>query len=175
MNYKQTPNYTKYNGINKIGYILHGTMGSYLGAIEWLCNQKSKVSAHFVISKKGEITQLASLKDITWHCGNISNPTYRARLYLPRKSNLPKIIPTSKDNYENPNNFFVGIELELYEDEEPTNEQYEAIKEIVNQNKNIPKLFLCHKEIADYKSDFAKQGKLNMFPVQEIIRRCALL
>jgi N-acetylmuramoyl-L-alanine amidase len=39
------------------------------GAISWLCAPRSKVSAHLVISKTGEIVQLVPFNRVAWHCG----------------------------------------------------------------------------------------------------------
>jgi len=47
--------------------VIHITQGSFTGAINWLKNPNSKVSAHFVISGKGELVQMVNLKDIAWH------------------------------------------------------------------------------------------------------------
>lgn len=47
----------------------HITDGAYFGAVEWLCNPKSGVSAHFVVAKDGRITQLVELTDTAWANG----------------------------------------------------------------------------------------------------------
>lgn len=175
MEKKLTPNRQIGQLYNPLGWVLHGTLGSYKGAISWLTtpaekrNPISYSSAHFVISKKGEVTQLAEINDITWHAGLVSNPTYRARLYLPRKIGIPKIIPIPNSQYENPNKYFVGVEFELYEEEELTPQQITTFVNLVKQYSHIPKLFLCHKEITDYKFDFSLAGKINMKPIWEII------
>lgn len=49
--------------------ILHSTGGAFAGAVSWLLNRVSKVSAHFVVSREGEIRQLVSLKNIAYHAG----------------------------------------------------------------------------------------------------------
>jgi N-acetyl-anhydromuramyl-L-alanine amidase AmpD len=43
--------------------------GTYAGAISWFRNCDARASAHFVISKEGEISQLVRLKDVAWHAG----------------------------------------------------------------------------------------------------------
>ena len=43
--------------------------GTYAGAISWFQNCNAKVSAHFIISSNGEISQLVPVKDIAWHAG----------------------------------------------------------------------------------------------------------
>lgn len=51
--------------------VLHDTAGNpeNNSARDWLCNPKSKVSAHFVISTTGMISQLVSCNNIAWHAG----------------------------------------------------------------------------------------------------------
>ena len=49
--------------------VLHNTDGSYNGAVSWLTDPKSKVSAHLVISRWGEVTQIGEFTDSLWHCG----------------------------------------------------------------------------------------------------------
>lgn len=70
--YKQSPNFSmraRYKS-NKITHIIiHTTEGQWLGCINWLCNPRSKVSAHYVISKKGEIIHLVQNKYAAWHVG----------------------------------------------------------------------------------------------------------
>lgn len=39
------------------------------GSINWLCDPRSKVSAHLVLDQKGEVTQLAPFNRACWHAG----------------------------------------------------------------------------------------------------------
>lgn len=174
MDFRQTPNVSGYT-TKKVGFILHGTLGSYKGAIEWLCTPPEKrpvvsySSAHYVVSKKGEITQLAKNDQVTWHCGTVSNPTWRARKYLPTKSGIPMLAP-----FKNPNDSFIGIELEWFQGDTITEEQYQAVRKIIKESNIINPIVLSHKEITSYKSDFENSDKtINMFPVQEVLRRIA--
>jgi len=50
--------------------ILHDTVGAVEGAVSWLCNPASKVSAHIVISKAGDIYRLVPDDRIAWHAGH---------------------------------------------------------------------------------------------------------
>lgn len=55
--------------------ILHATGGeSYEGAISWLCNPKSGVSAHYVIGRAGEIAKLVPTSMCAWHAGKAKHP-----------------------------------------------------------------------------------------------------
>ncbi|MFA6038423.1 MAG: N-acetylmuramoyl-L-alanine amidase [Legionellales bacterium] len=72
ISYKQTPNKTGRNGKKPLYIVLHSTGGSYEGAVAWLTNPDSGVSAHYVISRDGDITQLCQCSEQTWHAGKSS-------------------------------------------------------------------------------------------------------
>ncbi|ETW95662.1 MAG: hypothetical protein ETSY1_29680 [Candidatus Entotheonella factor] len=59
--FKRSPNQS--SGVIVPEYlVIHYTAGSSAaGAISWLTNPKAKASAHLVISRSGEITQLVAL------------------------------------------------------------------------------------------------------------------
>lgn len=46
-----------------------GGGGSGAGAVAWLTNPKSRVSAHAVIDRSGVVTQLVPFNRIAWHAG----------------------------------------------------------------------------------------------------------
>lgn len=172
MKIKLTPNISNYS-TKKIGFIIHGTLGKAEGAINWLCTPPnlrpdgSQSSAHYVISKTGDITKLADNDKVTWHAGRIDKPTWRARKYLPTVSGIPMIAP-----FKNPNDSFIGIELEWFLGDTITNEQYNSIVQIIKESGIVNPIVLCHKEVTSYKSDFQdKAGNIDMLPVQEILRR----
>jgi N-acetyl-anhydromuramyl-L-alanine amidase AmpD len=50
--------------------VIHTTEGSADGAASWFQNDKSHVSAHYVISRTGDIVQLVRQHNIAWHAGN---------------------------------------------------------------------------------------------------------
>jgi N-acetyl-anhydromuramyl-L-alanine amidase AmpD len=79
--WKPSPNYT--NSTRETTYnidaiVIHTTEGSdtngdgwysecYTQAINWFLNSSSGVSAHYVVSPSGEITQMVADEDIGWH------------------------------------------------------------------------------------------------------------
>jgi hypothetical protein len=65
-------NYTQRNrGAAKIDFIvIHIAQGSYSGTISWFQNPRSNVSAHYVVSRGGNIAQCVRNEDIAWHAGN---------------------------------------------------------------------------------------------------------
>jgi N-acetyl-anhydromuramyl-L-alanine amidase AmpD len=50
--------------------VVHSTEGSFLGSVRWLRNRRSHGSAHYVVSRRGEVIQLVSVTDVAWHAGN---------------------------------------------------------------------------------------------------------
>ena len=55
--------------------ILHTLQGSYSGAISWFHNCAASVSAHYVVSQGGAVTQFVAEGDLAWHasCANSSS------------------------------------------------------------------------------------------------------
>jgi hypothetical protein len=52
------------------GIVIHGTEGRFLGSVRTLQNPRSEGSAHFVVSRRGQIVQLVPVTDVAWHSGN---------------------------------------------------------------------------------------------------------
>lgn len=61
------------NKITKI--VIHITDGQEKleNSVDWLCNKESKVSAHFVIGRNGDIVQLVKIEDKAWHAGEANS------------------------------------------------------------------------------------------------------
>lgn len=148
--FRQTPNFTKGDGVRKIGFVIHGTLGKYEGAVGWLCTppekraDKSYSSAHYVVAKDGRCTQLARNEDVTWHAGNVKNPSPYAQSVLPKNT---------FGVYENPNKYFIGIECEWFVGEELTEQQYGVLIEIIKDTGIQDPILIGHSDIASYKSD----------------------
>src|SRR3990170_4198842 len=66
-----SPNFSSRKGNSIRGTIIHytGSGGSADGDIKWFLDPASKVSAHFVIGRTGDVTQLVSLDQAAWHAG----------------------------------------------------------------------------------------------------------
>lgn len=65
-----SPNLSSRRGEQVSGCVIHYTGGgSAHGSVSWLCNPQSKVSAHFVVSRSGHVTQLVPLDHAAWHAG----------------------------------------------------------------------------------------------------------
>lgn len=56
------------------GIIFHYTAsGDTKRTVDWLCSPASQASAHFVLGRDGELWQLASLAERTWHAGGATS------------------------------------------------------------------------------------------------------
>ncbi|MDX6475802.1 MAG: hypothetical protein QOH95_1313 [Gaiellaceae bacterium] len=69
---KHSPNKTESNRtretINAI--VIHDTEGRFIGSVRFLQRARVRGSAHFVVSRRGQIVQLVPVTDVAWHSGN---------------------------------------------------------------------------------------------------------
>jgi N-acetylmuramoyl-L-alanine amidase len=127
---RPSPNHSERNGAPVDTIVIHSTAGGLDGALSWLCNPASKVSAHYVIARSGDIYKLVPLARAAWHAG--------------RCPNFPRANQRS-----------VGIELEQLPGEPPTQKQLEALRWLVGEIRkqfNIQYIY-GHHEINPRKSD----------------------
>ncbi len=114
--YIQSPNYiSRRNNKKIIAIVDHITAGSADGALSWLCNPSSQASAHYLVTKAGQIFQLVNDEDTAWHAGIVNQP------------NWPLYDGT------NPNRYTIGIEHECLSGGELTEAQYQATLELHRQ------------------------------------------
>lgn len=91
---------------------MHSTWGTHAGSIAWFKNPQAQASAHYLVSRTGEIVQMVKDTDMGWHAG-----VYDA-------GKCPDWALT------NPNWYCIGIEIE---DNRDANWQYpEAQRKAVN-------------------------------------------
>lgn len=50
------------------------TEGSFWGSVRWLRNNRSRGSAHYVVSRGGDVVQLVSTSNVAWHAGAAEGP-----------------------------------------------------------------------------------------------------
>jgi N-acetyl-anhydromuramyl-L-alanine amidase AmpD len=69
---RHSPNKTDSNRTAKTitGIVIHDTEGRFIGSIRTLQNPRTDGSAHFVVSRQGQIVQLVPVTDVAWHSGN---------------------------------------------------------------------------------------------------------
>ena len=67
----KSPNYDSRAKKSKIIFIIihYTAMNSLKETLKYLCNPKSKVSSHFLVSKKGKIYKLINEENRAWHAG----------------------------------------------------------------------------------------------------------
>ncbi|MGD9697607.1 N-acetylmuramoyl-L-alanine amidase [Acinetobacter sp.] len=64
-----SPNFSTRKGVSIDTLIIHHTGGLMPGCANWLCDPRAKASAHYVITRKGEIYQLVADDLCAWHAG----------------------------------------------------------------------------------------------------------
>ena len=107
--FQASPNVSKNRTLKPEYIIIHYTSGvSASSSINWLCNPNAKASAHIVIGRDGQITQLAPFNRVTWHAG------------ISRWNQI-----------QNLNGHSIGIELEGTDDLAYTDLQYERLGRVV--------------------------------------------
>ena len=75
-----SPYFSSRNGKKIDGVVIHTTVGSYQGTINYFQSNTYLVSAHYVVSLAGEITQMVDEDKAAHHAGRVSNaktPVYK--------------------------------------------------------------------------------------------------
>jgi len=65
----RSPNVSSRHGVKVDTLVLHHTGGAFPGCAVWLCNPEAKASAHYIITRSGEIYQLVPPEYCAWHAG----------------------------------------------------------------------------------------------------------
>lgn len=150
--------------ISRDGYgpeciVLHITGDSANGqAVGWFENSESKVSAHYVIEKNGDIIMCVNPMHKAYHCGIVKLPT--AQIYLDKGS-------------VNPNKYTIGIEC-VSSGEKLTAEQISSVKTLLaylssNYNIVIDRYHVIgHNELD---SVTRRLDPISSYTVDEIIRK----
>ena len=112
-----SPNFWKgRKGYKPEAIVIHITDGTAQSCINWFTNPVSRVSAHYLVAKTGEITSFVEEANSAWHCGKVVSPTWTEL-----KPNV------------NPNLYTIGIELEGKDNETPTLQQAVSAAWLVNK------------------------------------------
>lgn len=74
--------------------MLHSTGGGLEGALSWLTNPESQVSAHFLIARDGKIYKLVNLSRTAWHAGKCNVPNANLRSIGIEIVQLPEEVPS---------------------------------------------------------------------------------
>jgi len=138
---KPSPNWSN-TSYKKDLIILHKTLGSHPGDLNWLTKSGSGVSANYLINREGQIFQLVPDNKMAWHSGRIIDPSDLAKQILKKYA---------WGTYINPNKYSIGIELSGMGTQEFTSSQEDSCVWLC---KNIGiTTILTHKEITVYKPD----------------------
>lgn len=103
-NFNSRPDGTKVDLI-----VLHGTEGSDAGDLSWLRDPKSRVSYHYLIVRDGTIYRLVDEEQRAWHAGK-----------------------SEWQDREDVNDYSIGIGISCFHTKSPTDAQYKASAELVN-------------------------------------------
>ncbi len=72
--YVPSPNKSSRDGgVKPTWIVLHAMQGTYLGSQSWFKNPKSQVSAHYLVSKKGEVVCMVKPEQKAWHTKNFNS------------------------------------------------------------------------------------------------------
>lgn len=104
--YMWSPNYTKGRRMPPDIIVVHQTNGSAAATKDWFMLKASKVSAHFLVDKKGAVTQFVSIDDTAWANGTTVDTKTVGAYY---KKATSEIVRGRK---ENANTYTVSIEFE---------------------------------------------------------------
>lgn len=118
-----SPNFSSRSGRKPIAIVNHITAGSMPGCLSWLKNPSAQASAHYIVTRSGEIYQLVKDENAAWHAGAVNKPSWS--LY----------------DGTNPNRYTIGIEHEGQPNVALTEAQYQATlqlhRELINKH-SIP-------------------------------------
>jgi N-acetyl-anhydromuramyl-L-alanine amidase AmpD len=67
---RQSPNHSSRDGHTVRLGLIHATVGGLASSLDWLCNPRTRVSTHYLISKTGVIYQLVAETRAAWHAGD---------------------------------------------------------------------------------------------------------
>lgn len=112
---KPSPNFRPgRGGLKPEAIVIHIMDGSEQGTDAWFANRASHVSAHYGVSKTGEVHQYVDEANTAFHAGVVVNPTWR----LLRRD-------------ANPNVYTIGIEHEGKDGEALTADQAAASAQLI--------------------------------------------
>jgi len=132
------------NGKKIIAIVNHITAGLHPGTLSWMRNPQAQASAHYLVTRAGEIFQMVKDEDTSWHAGVVNRPNWP--LY----------------DGSNPNRYTIGIEHEGYQqqggDGNLTEKQYQAT------------LWLHQQLIAKHKISITKDHIIGHYRIDSVNR-----
>ncbi len=141
INWNPSPHFSSRVGYRPEAIVIHIAEGPFTAIGNWFKNPASQVSAHYGVSKVGEIDQYVAEDNSAWHAGNIAHSTWSLL-----KAGV------------NPNWYTIGIEHAGFADDPWTNVMYQASANLVReiaQRHSIPldrDHIIGHREIYGHKT-----------------------
>jgi N-acetylmuramoyl-L-alanine amidase len=106
-------------GLRPKAIVIHIIVGSQASADNWFNNPAAQVSAHYSVSKRGEIHQYVDPEDTAFHAGIVVSPKW------------PGIEHKPDGTFLNPNLYTLGIEHEGMPEDYWTAAMYDASSRLV--------------------------------------------
>jgi N-acetylmuramoyl-L-alanine amidase len=92
-----TPNFERgRNGQTPALIVLHTTVGTWSGTIDWFGRKESRVSSHYLVGLDGRVAQFVEEADTARHAGKVHEPSSEEVI----------------ERGGNPNRYSIGIEFE---------------------------------------------------------------
>lgn len=139
--------------------VVHVVEGSAAACRNWFANAKAQVSAHYLVTKTGEIDQFVDEKDTAYHAGRVARPT--APLVLLR----PDV---------NPNAYSIGIEHEGTGREELTEAQRAASIALIREICTRRRIPMDRRHIVGHREIFAEKTCPGKIDVDALVRDLAI-
>lgn len=139
--------------------VVHVMEGTMAGTLAWFRNPEAEASAHYGISRSGEIVQYVRDADTAWHAGRVDRPT------APQVIERPGV---------NPNSYSIGIENEGTGKEPPTEAQVRANVELIRWLCSRYAIPISRRHIVGHREIYAGKACPGMIDVLELVARAQM-
>jgi N-acetyl-anhydromuramyl-L-alanine amidase AmpD len=78
-------------GLSPLLIVLHTTVGTWSGTIDWFGREESRVCSHYLVGLDGRIAQFVDEADTARHAGNVLDPSAELVIELGGNPNLYSI------------------------------------------------------------------------------------
>lgn len=136
--------------------VIHVTEGDYRSVISWFRNPAANVSAHYMVTRTGDVYHFVHEYDTAWANGRVDHPT--AELVLERPGS-------------NPNNWTISIENEGNGKEELTTTQRASLLELIKDiQKRHPLILSDRRHIVGHHEIYSLKTCPGAISVDRIVR-----
>lgn len=145
-------------GVDPVAIVVHIQEGTMAGTDSWFRNPASKVSAHYGVSKAGEVVQWVRDEDTAQHAGVVDRPT--------------AAIVRERVGF-NPNSYTLGIECEGRATDAPPADQMVALAELVKLLCTRHRIPLDRKHVIGHREVRGSKPCPGRIDVDEVVRLAA--